>query len=148
MRRERNKGLHSELRASLHDLADAPNLRQCVDAVHRAAEGMQHGLIEIVKSCIECVCITILNDRGETVPALPSGVDLLRQTLDSLGLQNTRGLSKIDSVVTLNKLAEGIVALRNERGVVGHGKDGFLDGSERDHLRCSFSSVTRSAVFF
>lgn len=115
---------------------DASNLRQCVDAVHRSADGLKHGLIEHVKSCVECLCITILNDRGDPVPALPSGVELLRLALDSLGLQNTRGHSRIDNVVSgFNKIAEGIVALRNEHGVVGHGKDGFLETIASDHLR-------------
>lgn len=77
---------------------DAPNLRQCVDAVHRSADGLRHGLIEHVKSCVECLCITILNDRGDPVPTHPNGIDLLRLALDSLGLQNTRGQSRIDAV--------------------------------------------------
>lgn len=125
---------------------DASNLRQSVDAVQRSADGMQHGLIEHVKSCIECICITILTDRGEEVPERPQDLDLLRLTLDSLGLQNTRGRSRIDSIVSaFNKLAGAIVDLRNERGVVGHGKDGFLDALSTDHLR-SFLFVGDAVV--
>jgi hypothetical protein len=53
-----------------------------------------------------------------------------------LGLQNSRGASKLDKVLSaFNRLSDALSEMRNENGPVAHGKDGFLDAIEDDHAR-------------
>jgi hypothetical protein len=56
--------------------------------------------------------------------------------LKALGLQNSRGASKLDKVLSaFNKMSDALSEMRNENGPVAHGKDGFLDAIEEDHAR-------------
>lgn len=66
----------------------------------------------------------------------PSTTELLVAALRPMGLQNSRGATKLDIVLSgFNKLADGLTAMRNETGAVAHGKDGFLDAIATDHAR-------------
>jgi hypothetical protein len=56
--------------------------------------------------------------------------------LKTLGLENSRGASKLDKVLNAyNKMSDALSEMRNENGPVAHGKDGFLDVIEEDHAR-------------
>jgi len=56
--------------------------------------------------------------------------------LDALDLRNQRGASALGKVISgHNKLADGLVELRNQDGTVTHGKDGFLDAISNRHAR-------------
>ena len=115
----------------------APALSQYFAAISHCIEGNEHGVVEHVKSFIECVCITIMGEFGEPLPSTdPTSTQLLVVALKALGLQNTRGASKLDKVLNaFNKMSEAISEMRNDNGPVAHGKDGFLDVIEQDHAR-------------
>ncbi|HQT29621.1 MAG TPA: abortive infection family protein [Thiobacillus sp.] len=115
----------------------APALLQYHEAISNCIAGDGHGVVEHVKSFIECVCITILGEFGEPLPSSgPTSTELLVAALKPLGLQNSRGASKLDKVLSaFNRLSDALSEMRNENGLVAHGKDGFLDVIEEDHAR-------------
>ena len=116
---------------------DAPTLSRSYEALTACFDGNAHGLVEHVKSFIESVCVTILGEFREPLPSsTPSTTDLLIAALRPLGLQNTRGASKLDKVLSgFNRLADALTEMRNDHGAVAHGKDAFLDAVTADHAR-------------
>ena len=116
---------------------NAPTLSRCHDALQVCVSGNTHGLVEQVKSFIESVCLTILTEYGVPLPSTnPSTTELLVAALRPLGLQNTRGASKLDKVLSgFNRLADALNEIRNEEGALAHGKDAFLDAITNDHAR-------------
>ena len=115
----------------------APALMQYQAAIEHCIAGNEHGVVEHVKSFIECVCITIMIEFGKPLPSAdPTITQLLVAALGVLGLQNSRGASKLDKVLSaFNKMSDALSEMRNENGPVAHGKDGFLDAIEEDHAR-------------
>lgn len=115
----------------------APALAQYHTAIAHCIAGNRHGVVEHVKSFIECICITILGEFGEPLPSAdPTSTELLVAALKPLGFHNSRGASKLDKVLSaLNRLSDALSEMRNENGPVAHGKDGFLDAIEDDHAR-------------
>lgn len=116
---------------------EAQTLANHYDAVAGSFASNGHDLIELVKSFIECVCITILGEFGRPMPAAdPSTTQLFVASLSALGLENTRGVSKFDKVLSAyNRLTDALGEMRNENGPVAHGKDGFLDALTFNHRR-------------
>jgi hypothetical protein len=127
-----------------------PNFRQAQERWPHAPTLLSHylslvdsystnsfAIIEIIKSFIEAVCLTILVDFGKSMPtATPNTTEMLVETLKCLGLENSRGASKLDKVLSAyNRLADALTEMRNENGQIAHGKDGFLDPLTRDHTR-------------
>jgi hypothetical protein len=117
--------------------SDAPTLTDYQNAINNAVEGNNHGVVEHVKSFIECLCITILTDFDKPLPSSnPMLTELLVEALRALGIHNTRGASKLDKLLSaFNKMSDVISEMRNENGPVAHGKDGFLDSIYVDHSR-------------
>jgi hypothetical protein len=94
-------------------------------------------MVELVKSFVESVCLTIMGEHGEPMPSpTPSTTDLLVAALRPLGLHNTKGASKLGKMLSgFNKLADALSEMRDENGPVAHGKDAFLDPISADHAR-------------
>ena len=117
---------------------NAPTLAKCYEALVVCFSESTHGLVEHVKSFIESVCHTILDElNNKTIlTSTPTTTKLIVVTLDALGLHNTRGADKLDKVLSgFNKLSDALGEMRNERGPVAHGRDGFLDAVSADHAR-------------
>jgi hypothetical protein len=116
---------------------DAPTLSRCHDALIKCFDGDAHGLVEHVKSFIEVACVTVLAEFGEPMPSsTPTTTELLVAALRPLGLQNARGASKLDKVLSgFNRLTDALSEMRNDHGAVAHGRDAFLDGVAADHAR-------------
>ncbi len=116
---------------------EARTLSDYFDAIQLAAEGNGHGVVEHVKSFIECLCVTILTEHNAQLPSsTPMLTELLVEALRTVGLHNTRGASKLDKVLSaFNKLSDAISEMRNENGPVAHGKDAFIDAITTDHGR-------------
>jgi hypothetical protein len=116
---------------------DAPTLAKCHEALNACFAGNAHGMVEHVKSYIESVCLTIMGELREPMPSsTPSTTALLVAALRPLGMRNTKGASKLDSVLSaFNKLADALTEMRNDQGAVAHGKDAFLDAVSADHAR-------------
>jgi hypothetical protein len=108
---------------------DAPALSEHYQSVLESYGGNSYGLMATIKSFIECVCLTILGEFGKSSPsATPTTTELLVEALRCLGLQNTRGASKVDKLLSAhNKMADALSDIRNEDCPLAHGKDGFLD---------------------
>jgi len=115
----------------------APTLAKCHESLKACFDTNAHGQVELVKSFIESVCLTIMGELREPMPsATPSTTDLLVAALSPLGLRNTRGASKLDKVLSgFNRLADALTEMRNDNGPVAHGKDAFLDALTADHAR-------------
>ena len=124
-------------KAAKDNWPSAINLDRLYSALELSYQNDSIGLIEHIKSFIESVCLTILTDYGETIEnSTPTTTEILSNTLRTIGLDNTRGISKIDKVLSgYNKIAEGISEMRNETGILAHGKDGFIETLEKEHLR-------------
>ncbi len=124
-------------RRAVNRWPDARALASCHEALTMCFGGSAHGLIEHIKSFIESVCITILIEFHAPLPSTtPSINELLVAALRPLGLQNTKGASKLDKVLSgFNKLTDALSEMRNDHGVVAHGKDAFLDAVTSDHAR-------------
>jgi len=116
---------------------DAPTLLKCHEALSSCFSSNSHGMVEYVKSFIECVCLTIMGEFREAMPSSsPSTTDLLVAALAPLGLRNSRGASRLDKVLSgFNRLADALTEMRNDNGPVAHGKDAFLDAVTTDHAR-------------
>jgi hypothetical protein len=115
---------------------DAGTLNHHYEALRVVHARTAYGLVDHVKSFLECVCLTIINEYGAKAPSKPSMSEMLSVALQALGLRNSRGASKLDSVLSgFNKLAEAIADMRNHHGSVAHGKDGFIDVVAGDHAR-------------
>ncbi len=115
----------------------APMLAECYEALNLCFSGHAHGLVEHVKSFLESVCLTIMSEyRREMPSSTPTTTELLIAALAALGLENARGTSRLDKVLSaFNRLADALTEMRNEHGPVAHGKDGFLDPVAVDHAR-------------
>lgn len=124
-------------RKAVNRWPEAPTLSHHYRALVDSYGGNGHGLIEIVRSFIECVCLTVLGEFGKPMPTgSPNTTEMLVSTLDMLGLRNCRGSSELDRVLSAhNKLADALSNMRNHHGPVAHGKDGFLDTLTSNHLR-------------
>ncbi|RJP16692.1 MAG: hypothetical protein C4520_18080 [Candidatus Abyssobacteria bacterium SURF_5] len=116
---------------------DAQTLSNHYQAVVASYQGNQHGLVETVKSFVESVCLTILGEYGMPMPSSDASMTMmLVEALRLLGLQNTRGASKLDRILSAhNRLADALSEMRNVNGPIAHGKDGFLDSLTQNHVR-------------
>jgi hypothetical protein len=116
---------------------EAPTLLNHYRAVSECYSGAGHGLIATVKSFIECVCLTILGEFGKPMPSSdPSTTELLVEALKPLGLENTRGASRVDKLLSAhNRMADALSEMRNVNDPVAHGKDGFLDALTENECR-------------
>lgn len=117
---------------------DASTLDNSYRGLCACYDGNWHGMVEQVKAFIESVCTTVMGEYNQSVlnNKTPSTTELLVAALQSLGLYNTRGASKLDKVLSgFNNLTDAITAMRNENGPIAHGKDAFLDAISTDHAR-------------
>jgi hypothetical protein len=117
--------------------AEAATLNQHYNSVVESYEGSTHDLIGSTRSFIECVCRTIISEFGRPEPASTSNTTyLLREALKTLGIENTRGASKLDDVLTAhNTMADALSFMRNHHDPGAHGKDGFLDTLSTNECR-------------
>lgn len=116
---------------------DARALAKHYESVVESYRGNSYGLIATIKSFVESVCLTILGEFGK-VPAsgTPNTTELLVEALRCLGLQNSRGASKVDRLLSAhNKMTDVLSEIRNEGCPLAHGKDGFLDALTNNERR-------------
>ena len=126
-------------RRTVQRWSDAQTLANGYHALEVCFLDRAHGLVEHVKSLIESVCLTILNEFDEPKPSNPNSTELLVAALGALGLKNKKGADQLDKVLSgFNKLSDSLTAMRNANGPVAHGKDAFLDPITVDHARAFF----------
>lgn len=114
----------------------APLLRTHYEALTSCWTGNGHGLVEYIKSFVECVCRTILAERGVPDDPRATNTRLLIMALDALGLRNSQRAYAIDKILSaFNKMSDALADVRNKQGPVAHGKSGFIDSLSADHRR-------------
>lgn len=117
---------------------DAPNIQAHYVDLASTFESNGSSLIELCKSFLEMVCITIVMELGKDLPASsrPTTTEHLGCALDALGIRNQRGSNALGTILSgFNKLSNGLSDIRNQEGSVGHGKDGFIDAISDRHAR-------------
>lgn len=117
---------------------DAPNIQAHYADLASTFESNGSSLIELCKSFLEMVCITIVTELGKDLPvsSRPTTTEYLGCALDALGIRNQRGASALGTILSgYNKLSNGLSDIRNQEGSVGHGKDGFIDAISDRHAR-------------
>jgi len=117
---------------------DAPNMQAHYEDLAKTFEENGSSLLELCKSFLEMVCITVVNELGGDLPvsSTPTTTELLGSALDALGLRNERGASALGRMISgYNKVADGLSAVRSQEGSVAHGKDGFLEAMSDHHSR-------------
>lgn len=129
--------LAPHFRQAMEQWPDAPTLRNHYYAVLESWDGTRHGLVETVRSFLECVCLTILGEYGKRMStSSPSTTEIFVEALRLLGLQNTQEGGNLSRVLSAhNKLADALSDMRNENGPIAHGKDGFLDFLTANQVR-------------
>ncbi len=83
--------------------------------------------IDYVKAFVECVCLTLLSDRGvkleETNPATTT---IVQKALDCVGLSKVKEASGNQQILSgFFKIAAGVARVRNDCGIISHGKDAY-----------------------
>jgi Abortive infection C-terminus len=108
---------------------EAPTLTRHYSAVVESYQGSGLDILATSKSFIECVCRIIIAEFGRPEPQSDSRTTyLLGEALKAVGLENSRGASKLDDVLTAhNKMADALTWMRNNHDPIAHGKEGFLD---------------------
>lgn len=117
---------------------DAPNIQAHYVDLASTFESNGSSLIELCKSFLEMVCITIVTELGKELP--PSSnvttTEYLGSALDALDIRNQRGSSDLGLIISgYNKLIKGLNNYRNQEGSVAHGRDGFIDCISERHAR-------------
>lgn len=126
-----------QFRRAAEKWPEAPLLAKHYETVAESFGGSQQDLVGSVKSFVECVCRTILGEYGKPEAASDSSTThLLREALECLGLQNSKGASRLDDVLSAhNKMADALSSMRNGSDPCAHGKDGFLDALSMNECR-------------
>lgn len=115
---------------------DARMLAAHFDTLADTYKNKGQGLVECIKSFVECVCRTILGEFGHSGSGDAETTRLVTDALDRLGIRNSRGASKFDKILSgYNRLSDALSEFRNHEGPIAHGKDGFLEALEAHHLR-------------
>ena len=115
---------------------EAANMQAHYNDLVQSYENNGSGVIELCNSFVEMVCKTILKELGEVIPSDGKMTLYVSQTLNKLGLKNSRGASAFDKVLSAhNKLADALTEVRNQEGSVAHGKDAFIDVMSNRHTR-------------
>lgn len=117
---------------------DASNIHAHYADLARAFEINGSRLIELCKSFLDMVCITIVKELGKDLPdsSTPTTTEYLVCSLDALGIRKQRGSNSLGTVLSgYNKLLKGLSEMRDREGSAGHGKDGFIDAISTHHAR-------------
>jgi len=121
---------------------DAPNLQAHYNDLVQSYNSDSSGTIELCKSFLETICLTILSELGYKIDSKKTTTNLVVHTLDKLGLKNTRGSCSFDKVLSaVYKITDAITEVRNTDGSVAHGKDGYIDTISDNHLRFYILSI-------
>ncbi len=125
-------------RATVNRWPDAPNIQAHYADLASTFESNGSSLVELCKSFLEMVCITIVKELNKALPTTSkiTTTEYLGCALDALGIRSQRGSSALGTILSgYNKLAKGLSDVRNQEGSVSHGKDGFIDAISDRHAR-------------
>lgn len=104
-----------------------------VKEIERAVTENPSLVFDLARALVECICKTILHDRGVTLernPDLPALFTLALQSMTVIPSSRSES-DKTDTALRaaisgLNKIVDGLCRLRNIEGSASHGKDGYM----------------------
>jgi hypothetical protein len=106
---------------------DAHNLKARFDELSESYGNGSDSIVEHCKAYLETVSITLVNEFGGQVPTNANLTEYVEAARDVLGIKKMPGASQINDILRAqNKMTDALNALRNQEGVVAHGKDGYL----------------------
>lgn len=116
---------------------EASMLATYYDRLDECVAGTGAGLLESVKSYVECVCLTVLNESGRASEKdKPSTTELFLAALQALGVEHPRRPAPLGTLLSgFSKIADGLNAIRNSEGYLAHGKDAYYEAIAVDHAR-------------
>jgi len=112
-------------REALELCQGAFNIDFKIDEIEKAAINNPSYCFDLSKALIESTCKTILKDRGHELNKNIKIETLVKETLNALEeeAQFKKNLNK--TINGLNAVVKGLSELRNDEGIVSHGKDGY-----------------------
>lgn len=110
----------------------AVHIEQQVRALENAVAESPNLAFDLSRSLVECVCKTILGDRGNGDCDSLGFKDLLKKTYGEVKRVPDSHAAKTEVVESINKVLEnldnvifGLTSLRHAEGLASHGKDGY-----------------------
>jgi hypothetical protein len=103
---------------------DSDHLREIIDAVEKGLRDESDTGIDGAKCLVEAVCKTILTERGQEFGNSDSIGTLIRKTTQALGISDQDAGDNLQQMVrSMTGAVDGLQALRNAFGPLGHGHD-------------------------
>lgn len=135
-------------RELLNSYEDALPIRSAIEVIERSIPSDPGLAFTHCRGLIESVCRTILADRGIATPDEPKPNWLMSETLKALKLtpESFDNDGRVENGVKdvlggLNRLIDGVVALRNSQGIGPHGKDALAAVLDAD-----YAIITANAI--
>jgi hypothetical protein len=103
---------------------DSDHLREIIDAIEKGLREESDTGIDGAKCLVESICKTILTERGQEFGKTDSIGTLIRKTTQALDISVQDGGDNLQQMVrSMTGAADGLEALRNAFGPLGHGRD-------------------------
>ena len=131
--------------------AGALRIQHLIEFIEDATEKSPDAVFDLSRSLIDTICKSILADLDVHVPKRKGTLDFLNATINALklDLEYSESDSSTDDPVgiTANGLYEamrGISKLRNQQGMIAHGKDAYAPSS--DNIQAQFVARAADAI--
>lgn len=100
------------------------HLEEIVDVIETGLRDESDTAIDGAKCLIESVCKTILTERGRDIGKTDSPGTLIRKTTQALEISDEDGGASLQQMIRgMTGAADGLEAMRNAFGPLGHGRD-------------------------
>lgn len=134
-------------RRILAEWPDAEHLRDLIQTTEEAINAGSDWAIDGAKCLVECVCKTILEEHGAEFESSDSPAKLVRRTANCLGLTDEDGNDALRDIVSgLITATNGLSALRNSSGPLGHGRHALHPPLGHRHRRLAISTAEAVVV--
>ena len=131
----------------------APMLQQTLDTLEREFADDSDASIDASKALVECACRLLVEELDDpAAPLKPAKSDiplaeLLGLATRMLDLGEVRDRAFATLIKEHNRLADALRVLRNEAGIVSHGKDGFIRKLSVHHRRVALLAADAIVTF-
>jgi hypothetical protein len=103
---------------------ESPHLAEIIETIEKGLREESDIGIDGAKCLVEAVCKTILTERGQEIGSTDSVGTLIRKTTQALDISDQDGGDRLQQMVRcMTGAADGLEALRNAFGPLGHGRD-------------------------
>jgi hypothetical protein len=128
-------------------------LQHTFETLEREFASENDACIDAAKGLVECACRVLIQELDNPLsPQKPEGTDtplgqLVGIATRLLELGTVRHRAFADLIKQHNKLTETLRVLRNEAGIVSHGKEGFIDKLSAHHRRSAILAADAIVTF-